>query len=296
MTVSPTDRLLDLGSIRLFCRDWGGRGQPIVLLHGLASSSYIWDLMAPLLVERFRVVALDQRGHGRSERPDHDFGFATYVDDLTRTLDSLGFEQAVVVGHSWGGNVATQFAADRPDRTAGAVLVDGGFLELSARPGWTWERVEQDLAPPVLDGLTWEGFVARVRNGDLGGVWSPRVEQASRGHFEQLSDGTIRPWLRRPHHMRILRAMWEQRPSQLWERIEAPVLLFPCRRSNPQGRQAELQATKEQAVHVAASRLRRATTVWLEETIHDAPLQRPVDLAATIGHHFGASASDPSQQ
>lgn len=287
MITTPTDSHLDLGHIRLFYRDWGGRGLPIVLLHGLASSSYIWNLVAPLLSDRFRVVALDQRGHGRSERPDDDFGFATYVDDLARALDRLGFERAIVVGHSWGGNIAVQFAADRPERAAGLALVDGGFLELSARPGWSWERVEQELAPPVLDGLTWPAFVERVRSGDLGRVWSHAVEQAARGHFEPLPDGTIRPWLRRHHHMRILRAMWEHRPSELWERIDCPALLLPCRRADAQGRQAELQPVKEQSVRLAETRLPRARTVWLEETIHDAPLQRPRDLAREISAYFG---------
>src|SRR3990172_10263932 len=106
--------------------------RPLVLLHGVASTSRIWLLAGPLLAERFRVFALDQRGHGESGKPDSGYDFATVVGDLDAFIDALGLDRPVVVGHSWGGNVALQFAADRPGRARGLVLVDGGFLEVSA--------------------------------------------------------------------------------------------------------------------------------------------------------------------
>ena len=57
------------GGVRLAVREWPGQGPSILLLHGLASSSHIWDLVAPRLAPRFRVVAYDQRGHGLSGKP-----------------------------------------------------------------------------------------------------------------------------------------------------------------------------------------------------------------------------------
>jgi pimeloyl-ACP methyl ester carboxylesterase len=288
-TTFPTDQVLRLPSgLRLAYRDWGGEGQPVVLVHGLASSYRIWDFVGPRLSERFRVVALDQRGHGRSDRPEASFDFATYVADLREFIELLGFDRAVLVGHSWGGNVVLQFGVDEPARTAGLALVDGGFLEISSRPGWTWERARQELAPPQLDGLTRDELLARASQGDLGSVWNPAVADALLGHFEQLPDGRVRPWLRREHHMRILRALWEHHPSQLWSRLQCPVLMVPARRPNAEGRQAEMFAAKEAAVNLAESRLARGRTVWMEDTFHDIPLQRPDELAAAIAD-FAAS-------
>src|SRR5688572_15352097 len=167
MSQTPPDLEVVLPSgLKLSYRDWGGAGTTVLLLHGLASSSRIWDFVAPILRARFRVLALDQRGHGRSDRPDSSFDFGTYVADLVGLLEELGLERSVLVGHSWGGNVALQFAVDRPEQAAGLVLVDGGFLELSARPGWTWERVEQELAPPRLDGLFVADLLGRVSQGE----------------------------------------------------------------------------------------------------------------------------------
>src|SRR5215207_8020182 len=128
--------------LKLAYRDWGGEGQPVVLVHGLASSYRIWDFMAPLLAEQFRVVALDQRGHGRSDKPDESFDFATYVADLRSFVELLGLGRSDFVGHSWGGNVVLQLAVELPGLAEALVLVDGGFIEIAAREGWTWERTE----------------------------------------------------------------------------------------------------------------------------------------------------------
>jgi pimeloyl-ACP methyl ester carboxylesterase len=290
----PTDNVVQLSTgLRLAYRDWGGAGQPIVLVHGLASSYSIWDLVAPILAERFRVVALDQRGHGRSDRPDESFDFGTYVADLREFLQELKLGPAVLVGHSWGGNVVVQFGVDEPDLTTGLVLVDGGFLEISSQPGWTWERVEQDLAPPQLDGLARDELLARASQGDLAQVWSPAVAESLLGHFEQLPGGRLRPWLRREHHMRILRALWEHHPSELWKRVICPVLLVPARRASVEGRQAELQTSKERAVALAERELAQSRTLWMEDTIHDVPIHRPVELAKAIEGFIADFAVSP---
>jgi pimeloyl-ACP methyl ester carboxylesterase len=279
----PIDTSLVLPrGLKLAYREWGGNGLPIVLVHGLASSYRIWDLVAPRLAVRHRVVALDQRGHGRSDRPDDSFDFATYVADLRGFMDALGLEQAILVGHSWGGNVVVQFGFDHPDRAPGLVLVDGGFIEPSARPGWTWEQAQQQMAPPELDGISREELLERVQSGPLGPVWSPERDEMLLGHFEPLPDGRVRPWLRRAHHMEIVRALWEHRPSQLWAQLQQPVLLIPARLAEIPSERVERQVAREQAVADAVANLPRSELLWMEDTVHDIPVQRPVELADAI--------------
>ena len=65
-----TERTVTRDGVKLRVRDHGGGGRDLLCLHGLASSSHIWDLVAPLLVPDFHVVAYDQRGHGRSSKPE----------------------------------------------------------------------------------------------------------------------------------------------------------------------------------------------------------------------------------
>jgi non-heme chloroperoxidase len=275
------DRFVELRGLMFHYRDWGGRGAPLVLLHGLASTSHIFDLVAPRLAKNLRVVALDQRGHGESAKPDDGYDFETIVSDLLAFMDSLQFERAMIAGHSWGGNVALQFAAEHPARAAALVLIDGGFLDIQADPEMTWERTAKQLAPPNLLGTPVEAFRQRIK-GFVGAMWSPLVEQAILANFEILPDETIRPRLSYDRHLKILRALWEQRPPQLYPHVHCPVLLLPAVPEQADEAMAKYLARKRANVALAEQQLPARETVWFNDTVHDVPLQRPQELAAVI--------------
>lgn len=92
-----------------------------LLVHGLASNAQLWGGMSAELAARgHRVVAVDQRGHGLSSKVDDGFDFATLTDDLVAVADAMDLERPVVVGQSWGANVALELAVRHP-----ALLVPG---------------------------------------------------------------------------------------------------------------------------------------------------------------------------
>lgn len=266
---------MSLKGLRFHYRDWGGSGRSVVLLHGLASNCHIWDLAAPLLAERFSVVALDQRSHGETTGTDDGYDFASIADDLKLFLEACGLERPILVGHSWGGNTALQLGATHPDLTSGLVFVDGGILSVRSRPEITWEEVERNMAPPDLTHLTIEELVTRAREMRWGGMWRPEVETVLRASFQAQPDGTIRPRLHRERHMKIVRAFWDQRPRDLFPKVKVPVLILPTRRQGEEPRDAGNRILKEEMVAQAEALLPRARTVWLEDSIHDVPLQRP---------------------
>ncbi len=283
-----TERLLDLRGLRFHYRDWGGSGLPVVLLHGLASNARIWDLTAPLLARRFRVLALDQRGHGLSDRRDEGYDFPSISGDLTALIEALGLERPGLVGHSWGGNVALQFAADHPEAVSWLALVDGGFLEISAFEGMTWERVQQLMAPPPLDGVKLSAFLQGARAWpDLKEVWNDDVQSIVLANFRIDEDETIHPHLTRENHLKILRSLWEQKPSELWADLRCPVLLVPATRQSADPRSAVWLEAKRKAIALAQERLPGVRVVWMEDTIHDVPLQRPAALADAIAEFAG---------
>jgi pimeloyl-ACP methyl ester carboxylesterase len=107
-----------------------GRGPVVVLVHGMTSSSATWTRAGRLLADRFTVVAPDLLGHGATVNGGGDYSLgaqATLVRDL---LVALGHERATVVGHSYGGGVAMQFAYQYPERSERLVLVGSGGLGL----------------------------------------------------------------------------------------------------------------------------------------------------------------------
>ena len=288
---TPNDCYVDLRGLPFHYRDWGGEGRPVLLLHGLASTCHIWDLVAPLLAQEFRVVALDQRGHGLSAQVEEGYDFAIVLGDAAAFIRFLEWERPVIVGHSWGADVALELAAAQPDLASGLIFVDGGTIEPSARPGWSLEQARQDMAPPIFTGFTPDMMRSRVIEGArFGPDPSETVIQAVLANFRVLDDGTIQSNLRRENHLRIIDALWDHRPSQLYPTLQCPVLMLPARQSTPDAMDRRFR--REESITKAASLLPISKTVWLEDSIHDVPLQRPELVANTIGEHIKSGFFD----
>jgi pimeloyl-ACP methyl ester carboxylesterase len=118
------------GDVTLFYRRFGapgpaGTGAPILIVHGLSFFSYDWIGVAAELASNREVVAMDMRGFGDSTwSPSRDYGVPTMAGDVVALLDHLGWQRAILVGHSMGGRNAAYCAAKNPARVAGLVLVD----------------------------------------------------------------------------------------------------------------------------------------------------------------------------
>ncbi len=266
--------------LRVHYRDWGGDGTPVVLLHGLASSCRIWDLTAPLLARHFRVVAVDQRGHGLTDRPDTDYTFDEVCRDLEAFLAALSFERPVLVGHSWGAGVALQFAAEHPRDLRGLVLVDGGMTEVSA--SLTWEEAEKIMRPPAIDGVPVDRFVSFARNWPhVRDIWSPQFEEMLLSNF-LVEDGKVYRRLTMENHMKVVRAIYDQKPAKLYPRVKAPVLLVPAQRKPENDQERAWQTARERGLEAALRLLPDGRLRAMEDTPHDVPVFRPEHLAKAI--------------
>ena len=283
-TIQPTDAHTSVNGNSFHYRDWGGEGQPVVLVHGLASNCRIWDLVAPILSQRFRVVAIDQRGHGESFKPDTGYDFATVSADLRGFLDVLGISNPVIVGHSWGGDVALEYAVNYPGSARGLCFVDGGTIDISSQPGATLEAAKERMAPPLWTGVTLDAFRSRIRSRRIGGDDTPAIEQIVLANFDINDDGTIASRLSRENHFRIIEALWDHKPFDLYPQVGCPVLLMPARQNNPSPESRRWR--REESIARAQKLLPTAKTVWMEDSIHDVPLQRPALVAATITDHI----------
>ncbi len=111
------------------------RGPIVVLLHGLAGSSSTWNPVLSALGRRAHVIAPDLLGHGRSAKPrDGDYSLGAYAAGVRDLLVALGLDRATVIGHSFGGGVAMQFAYHFPELTERLVLVASGGLGREVTP------------------------------------------------------------------------------------------------------------------------------------------------------------------
>lgn len=111
-----------------------GHGPVVVLVHGLARCSDTWDAVLPALAERYTVVAPDLLGHGCSTKPFADYSLGAQAALVRDLLGALGHSRATVVGHSFGGGVAMQFAYQFPEWCERLVLVCSGGLGRDVHP------------------------------------------------------------------------------------------------------------------------------------------------------------------
>src|SRR3954466_10384381 len=105
-----------------------GSGPALLLLHGLGCDHTTWLPVIATLSRRFTVIAPDLLGHGQSAKPRADYSLGGYANGMRDLLTVLGIDKVTVVGHSFGGGVAMQFAYQFPERTERMVLVAPGGL------------------------------------------------------------------------------------------------------------------------------------------------------------------------
>lgn len=277
--MEPVERFVDVG-LKLQVREWnrGGGERPFLLIHGLSSNARTWDGVATVLAKNGHpVTAVNQRGHGQSDKPDDGYDFATVTADLHRLINALGWEKPVLAGQSWGGNVVLEFGARYPGVASHLVFVDGGFLKLY-RMG-AWEHVAKMLRPPLLTGTPRTEMKTRMVT--FQPEWSEAGVEATLHNFETLPDGTIRPWLSLERHMKILRALYDQQPEALYPQIQEPVLICPADDGS------DWAQRKHDEVAIASAAIQNAHVHWFRQTAHDIHVHKPAQLAQAMLDFIG---------
>ncbi|KQX09727.1 hydrolase [Streptomyces sp. Root431] len=252
--------------VRLSCRDWGGSGPDVLLLHGLAGHAGEWDATARALCEAgYRVLALDQRGHGNSERRPEDVSRAAYVADVVAVVHELGLQQPVLIGQSLGGHTALLTAAAHPELPSALVLVEAG-------PGGSNPDVQTGIAEwfaawPVPF-PTREEAVAFLGGGKrpVGEGWASGLEERADGLWPRF-DADV---MVRSLDDNATRAFWDE-----WAAITCPTLAVLG-----QDEQGGIIGDEEYA---EMARLRPGSYgVSVPGTGHDVHLERPEVLHALL--------------
>jgi pimeloyl-ACP methyl ester carboxylesterase len=125
-TIEAKEKYINVNGIRLHYLDWGKRGhQPILLLHGFMAHAHAWDDFALAFRGRYRVIALDQRGHGESQWSRNGlYSIDDHFSDLAKIIRILSLTNLTIVGHSMGGRNALFYAACNPTMVEQLILVD----------------------------------------------------------------------------------------------------------------------------------------------------------------------------
>jgi lipase len=171
--------------VQLNALAWGAEGAPLVVcLHGVTSHAGRFRRLAEALVPRYRVLALDLRGHGRSEY-EPPWSLATHVDDA---LETVGEQRSTWIGHSFGGRIVAELAARRPELVERAVLLDPALQVL---PHVAFDMAEHERADASFASVE-DAVQARYDSGRV--LLAPRelVYEDEESHLEADRDGRLR--------------------------------------------------------------------------------------------------------
>jgi len=239
-----------------------GSGPPVVLLHGLGADHTMWNGVIPLLSGRFRVLAPDLRGHGRSPAPTTArYGFEDLAGDLLAFLDAKGVPSAHLVGLSAGAMLALKLGLDRPERVrsvtlvGGAVYTDGHTRAVGERWGETYAREGPDaLAIRLLKDLYYPDWI------------EAHMEIADRLREEV------------PRHDYRAAIQWARETAKFDERARVATLRPPA---------LVIQAMDDQVIDAAHGRILRQSIPGCRirifaQTGHMVPVERPKETAEAI--------------
>jgi pimeloyl-ACP methyl ester carboxylesterase len=176
--------LLVRDGVTLACRDFGGDGPPVLLLHGLAGHAEEWRDTAARLRAAWRVWALDARGHGLSARLPGDVSHRARVDDVAFVVDRLQLEPVVLVGQSLGGLTALSAAARHEEQVRALVLVEAGpsdGADVGPMAADVGEALRQWPVPFASRAASVEFFTDRFGSRRAAESWAAGLEETDEG-------------------------------------------------------------------------------------------------------------------
>lgn len=241
-----------------------GEGRPLVLLHGITLSTLSWHYQLLDLSDRFRVLAVDHRGHGQSRAGSTGSSLERLARDLLHVVEDLDLRDAVIVGHSMGGMTALRFAIDHPqvldERVAGLVLMSTAASPVHRLAAW--KAFTRAVTPRATRGLT---LAERAR----GGLF-PSTD---------LSHLVFRLGMGRdasPTHVELNRLMTAATPVSVWGELLSGVIGFDVL--------DELQEVQVPALVMVGTADLLTPPAAARKLVAALPQARPLEVFAGAGH------------
>lgn len=267
--VEPREQTIEARGLRFHYVEWGAADAPVVvLLHGLSAMCRIWDPLARALQDRYRLIALDQRGHGDTSWPaEPDYSTGAFVADLEALVGAWGLQRFVLIGLSMGGMNAMAYAARHPDQVSHLVPVD-------IRPALNREKMpNRQMARLTAENghLTFESSDAAFVARNVTHPFTPdeSVRHHIRHLLKQQPDGR---WTFK-HDPRV---DYHWAPANLWDelpKVQAPTLIV---------RGGRPTALPEEVAEQMRSAFPKAELVTIEKSGHTVPEDTPEEFIQAV--------------
>lgn len=224
----PRSTLIATNGIRLHALDWPGDGPTILCTHGLGYNAWLFGRIGARLSPRFRVVSLDLRGHGDSDKPDGGYHYADQATDLRGIVDYLG-APPILLAHSHGGRIGLFAAAHDSTLFSRIILADTSLFRPQAESERTL-RVIRNMTEVRSD--SWDAYLDAMRRSRFNRHWSPALERFLRFNVEEQPDGTIAPKMPRIAAAASYRCLQDYDLVADLDRIACPVAIIRAGEGN----------------------------------------------------------------
>lgn len=189
--VEPSEGHVDVGGLELYYRDYGGTGDLLVFVPSFFMTAHVYDRLAPHFTDRYRVLALSLRWHGRSDTTGLDFDLDTLALDVAGFIDRFTEDPAIVVGWAAAGLVLPRLARQRPDRVRALVFANAVWASVPLPPGlprWPPGATTPDTVYPSLEAAAehLQGSMSITSTGAVMGVLSGNLHRRADGMYAWL--------------------------------------------------------------------------------------------------------------
>ncbi len=259
---------------RLAYIDSGSGERCVVLVHGVNQNRRTWELLLPWLDDGYRYLALDQRGHGKSDRPGVTYTPGDLVADLQAIVTELGLRRYAIAGHSLGGWVGMQQAAAQPEQVAGLVIGDMTAAPRLESTSQSREAMRAALQPGAGD-ASWadadEAFAYLKATSTIEG--EQQVRARMRQQLRRRADGRLERDRSATVAKAILEDVWQTDLWPLLPRIKCPVAVVHAQHSD---------ILNAETARRMAETIPNAELVEVADSYHNLQLFRPREFASAI--------------
>ncbi|HUL36800.1 MAG TPA: alpha/beta hydrolase [Thermodesulfobacteriota bacterium] len=204
---------------------WGGKGKQILCVHGITANSRFWDCLASALSPQHRVIAMDLRGRGLSDKPPKGYSIHRHCKDILALMDDQGIKRPVLMGHSLGAFISLVFAARYPKKIDRLILVDGGgkLSETQMEKVFAGIKPSLDRLGKIFPSL--KTYLSQMKQAPYLQPWNSYMETYFRYEVENVKGG-VRSRVHPKHIEEEARNLRKVDPRKFYKRVKAPTLIL----------------------------------------------------------------------
>jgi pimeloyl-ACP methyl ester carboxylesterase len=204
---------------------WGKKGKQILCVHGITANSRFWDCLVSALMPHHRVMAMDLRGRGLSDKPSTGYSIQHHCKDILALMHDQGLERFVLMGHSLGAFISLVFAAQYPQKVDRLILVDGGGKLSETQMAKVFAGIK-----PSLDRLgqiftSIETYLSQMKQAPYLQPWNSYMETYFRYEVENVKGG-VRSRVHPKHIEEEAKNLGKVDPRKFYAKVTCPTLIL----------------------------------------------------------------------